>query len=83
MEKGPEVTCNTPLRQAVEEVRSLQVQSGTLEDLGLFVRITGVVDDYDSAITASSQSIEAGTKVERGTVVEVHFVSSVIDYDYT
>ena len=54
----------------------------TLEELGLFVRITGVVDDYDSDITASSQSIDAGTKVERGTVVEVHFVSSVIDYGY-
>ena len=54
----------------------------TLEELGLFVRITGVVDDYDSNITASSQSIDAGTKVERGTVVEVHFVSSVIDYGY-
>ncbi len=53
-----------------------------LEELGLFVRITGVVNDYDSDITASSQSIDAGTKVERGTVVEVHFVSSVIDYGY-
>lgn len=54
----------------------------TLESLGLFVRITGVVNDYESDITASSQTIEAGTKVERGTVVEVHFVSSVIDYGY-
>ena len=53
-----------------------------LESLGLFVRITGVVNDYESDITASSQTIEAGTKVERGTVVEVHFVSSVIDYGY-
>ena len=46
------------------------------------MRITGVVNDYESDITASSQTIEAGTKVERGTVVEVHFVSSVIDYGY-
>lgn len=51
-----------------------------LETLGLFLRGTGVSDYTDSSLKASSQSIEAGTLVALGTVVEVRFVSSVIDY---
>lgn len=51
-----------------------------LEAIGLFLRGTGVSDYTDSSVTASSQSIAAGTMVSPGTVVEVRFVSSVIDY---
>lgn len=51
----------------------------TLEEKGLFLRATGVADDGGS-MEALSQTIAAGTEVSPGTVVEVRFVSSVIDY---
>ncbi len=51
----------------------------TLEELGLFLRATGVTDD-GGTMEALSQTIAAGTEVAPGTVVEVRFVSSVIDY---
>ena len=51
-----------------------------LESLGLFLRATGVSDYTDSSIAATSLSIEAGTLVSPGTVVDVRFVSSIIDY---
>ncbi len=53
-----------------------------LEDMGLFIRFTGVSDYTDSAVTAAEQSILPGTLVDPGTVVEVRFVSSVIDYGH-
>lgn len=52
----------------------------TLENLGLFLRATGVSDYTDSTVEAASQSIEEGTLVSPGTVVEVRFASNVIDY---
>ena len=52
----------------------------TLENQGLFMRAAGVADFTDSTVTASSQSVEAGTMVATGTVVDVRFVGSVIDY---
>lgn len=51
----------------------------TLEEMGLFLRATGVTGDGNS-MEAMSQSITSGTEVAPGTVVEVRFVSSVIDY---
>lgn len=51
----------------------------TLEEMGLFLRATGVTGD-GSSMEAMSQSITSGTEVAPGTVVEVRFVSSVIDY---
>ena len=51
-----------------------------LESAGLFLRAAGVSDYSDSTVTASSQSLEAGTTVKIGTVVDVRFVSNVIDY---
>ena len=51
-----------------------------LEYLGLFLRTTGVVDYEDKKVTAADQVIPAGTMVDLGTVIEVRFVSSVIDY---
>lgn len=53
-----------------------------LEKKGLFLRATGVSGDSSSNVAASSQSIDSGTMVSPGTVVEVRFVSSVIDYAY-
>ncbi len=53
-----------------------------LEAKGLFMRATGISSGYDSDVTASLQSIDAETLVSRGTVIEVRFVSSVIDYAY-
>ena len=52
----------------------------TLEDMGLFLRATGVVDYTDKTVTAAEQIILPGTLVDLGTVVEVRFISSVIDY---
>jgi len=52
----------------------------TLESLGLFLRATGVSDYTNSNVAAISQFIEAGTLVAPGTVVDVRFVSSIIDY---
>jgi stage V sporulation protein D (sporulation-specific penicillin-binding protein) len=67
----PDVTGMTPAK--VKE---------TLEAKGLFLRATGVSGDYNSSVYASTQAIDAGTSVARGTVIEVRFVSSVIDYAY-
>lgn len=53
-----------------------------LEALGLFLRATGVVDYSDADVTAAEQSIEAGVMVKPGTVVEVRFISNVIDFVY-
>ena len=50
-----------------------------LEELGLFMRASGVVDFNDPDVVQASQSIDGGTLVSLGTVVEVRFVSS-IDY---
>jgi stage V sporulation protein D (sporulation-specific penicillin-binding protein) len=51
-----------------------------LESLGLFLRTAGVVDYVDKKVTAVDQVVPAGTLVDLGTVIEVRFVSSVIDY---
>ncbi len=48
-----------------------------LEELGLFMRASGVVDFNDPSVEGASQSIDEGTMVTPGTVVEVRFVSSV------
>ena len=47
--------------------------------MGLFLRATGVTDEGGN-LEAINQSIAANTEVSPGTVVEVRFVSSVIDY---
>ncbi len=55
----------------------------TLDELGLFLRATGVNSSgYNANIAAASQSLEPGTMAVPGTVVEVQFVSNVIDYAY-
>lgn len=48
-----------------------------LEEMGLFMRATGVVDYNDPNVVWASQSIDEGTMVTLGTVVEVRFVSSI------
>lgn len=54
-----------------------------LEDMGLFLRATGVVDYADENVTVAEQVILPGTLVDLGTVIEARFISSVIDYgDY-
>ena len=54
----------------------------TLDGLGLFLRAVGVSSGYNTSVVAASQSLDPGTMVVPGTVVEVQFVSSVIDYAY-
>jgi len=53
-----------------------------LEEIGLFLRAVGVVDYADKDVKASSQVIQPGTMVKPGTVIEVRFVSSVLDFAY-
>ena len=48
-----------------------------LEEQGLFLRATGVADYNDPSVKAAGQTIDAGTMVAMGTVVEVRFVSSI------
>ena len=45
-----------------------------LENAGLYLKSTGLTVGSD--VKAESQSIAEGTEVERGTVVEVHFIQS-------
>ena len=47
-----------------------------LEELGLFMRATGVVDSDATAVMAA-QSVDPGVMVSPGTVVEVRFVSDI------
>ena len=51
-----------------------------LEKLGLYMRPIGVTDFSDTTI-ATEQSIAAGTMVDPGTVVEVHFMDTAVQ-DY-
>ena len=46
-----------------------------LENAGLYMKATGATD-YGSSTVALSQSIEAGTLVDRGTAVEVQFIDN-------
>lgn len=48
-----------------------------LEEQGLFMRATGVVDYTDSSVVMAAQSVDAGVMVSPGTVVEVRFVTNV------
>lgn len=64
----------------VEGLTPEGVQSA-LNKVGLYLRATGAVEYYASSNKAASQSIAAGTLVDRGTVVEVRFVDgSIQDY---
>ncbi|MGN0969031.1 MAG: PASTA domain-containing protein, partial [Oscillospiraceae bacterium] len=53
-----------------------------LNKVGLYLRATGAAEYYVSSNKAASQSIAAGTLVDRGTVIEVRFTDSSIK-DYT
>lgn len=76
-----------------EEVPSDQVEVPNVQGLtpeetqnalnkaGLYLRATGAVEYFVSSNKAASQSIAAGTLVDRGTVIEVRFTdSSILDY---
>ena len=45
-----------------------------LSEVGLYLKATGLTVGSD--VKAESQAIAEGTQVERGTVVEVHFIQS-------
>lgn len=47
-----------------------------LEEHGLFMRATGVVDSNSTTVMAA-QSVDAGVMVSPGTVIEVRFVSDI------
>ncbi len=52
-----------------------------LEDAGLLMRVSGAADYTDSSVKAITQSIEAGTAVSPGTIINVQFANSVVDYN--
>lgn len=57
---------------APEEVQTV------LKSVGLYLRATGAAEYYVSTNKVTDQSIEAGTMVDRGTVVEVRFADTTI-----
>ena len=54
--------------RSVTEVNSIAAQ------MGLNVQMSGLVGGSSAAATANGQSVRAGTKVPRGTVINVNFV---------
>ena len=68
--KMPDLTGMT-----VEQARS------TLSDLNLYMTVSGSSSFYNNTTLAYDQSVKAGKKVERGTVITVYFTdNSVADY---
>ena len=53
-----------------------------LNDVGLFLRASGVSTYYNSSVLAQDQSIAAGELVEPGTVVSVRFVDTTVTDAY-
>lgn len=70
---APETQVETPALKGLTAAAA----KAKLEERGLFMRASGAVDFADSSVTASIQSVSAGTMVSPGTVVEVRFVSTV------
>lgn len=52
-----------------------------LEELGLLMRASGAADYTGASVRAISQSIEGGTSVAPGTVINVQFADNVVDYN--
>ena len=51
-----------------------------LSDAGLIMKVTGNTDSASSTVIAMSQSVEAGTELAAGSVVEVRFGdTSIVD----
>ena len=65
---------------AVPKVIGLTAEAAraALSNAGLYMKATGASGYYTSVTVAGSQSIEAGSEVEYGTVVEVRFVDNNI-----
>ena len=86
---GSEVVLYMGEEMPTEQVEVPDVEGMSPEDtkavlnsLGLYLRATGAVEYYVSSNKGTSQSIEAGTLVDPGTVVEVRFVDESIK-EYT
>lgn len=62
--------------KSLEEVQTLLAQRE------LFLRATGATDYFETGNKASSQSVAAGTMVDRGTVIEVRFADTNL-FEYT
>jgi len=72
-DQAPEAQVETPDLSGLSPTAA----KAKLESSGLFMRATGVVDYTDSTVVMAAQSVDAGTMVSPGTVVEVRFVSNV------
>lgn len=70
---APEAQVETPALKGLTAAAA----KAKLEEKGLFMRASGAVDFSSSSVTASAQSVSAGTMVSPGTVVEVRFVSTI------
>ena len=69
-EDDAQVTVPSFAGRSVTEVNTLAAS------VGLNVQLQGLVVGNDGAAKASSQSVEAGTKVSKGTVITVNFLYS-------
>lgn len=57
--------------------KSPEAAKQALLEAGLYIRVGGATGYYTSNTVASSQSIGEGTEVDRGTVIDVHFVDNI------
>ena len=71
-EEAPTDTVDMPDLRGQSPKQAIQ----TLNDLGLFMRATGTNGYYTSTTVCSGQSVDPGTKVRRGYVVDVQFSES-------
>lgn len=61
--------------------RSPEDALAMLQKAGLYLRASGALKYYTSDTIAANQSIQAGTQVEQGTVIEVGFIDNQVrDY---
>lgn len=56
--------------------KSPEAAKQALQDAGLYIRVGGATGYYTSNTVAASQSINEGTEVDRGSVIDVHFVDN-------
>ena len=72
-DEAPETQVETPDLSGLSPAAA----KSRLEEAGLFMRATGVVDYTDATVVMAAQSVDPGTMVSPGTVVQVRFVSSI------
>ena len=69
---APTDTVEMPNLKGLSPKQAIQ----TLNELGLFMRATGATGYYTSTTVCTGQSVDPGTQVQRGYVVDVQFTDS-------